>query len=207
MQLEGLALRIIPIKNAQERQFGMIGYGRVNTDSVYNNVMDKFLWGGFDKRDLFVNNSYGPSIQSSRALIMRTAQNMVQANDKKRAIELVDKYFEAFPHFNFPYDYNTLFFVRIYMAADAYEDHAKPQIEILATETEQQLRFFESLDIENLMLGFRSEADGFLRAKNEMLRLVQQAGDKEYEEDLKTRFAPFDNFEEEFRALTKSLEQ
>ncbi len=207
VQLEGLALRIIPVKSPQERQFGMVGYGRVNTDSVYTNVMDKFRWGGFDKKDLFVNNSYGPSIQSTRALIMRTAQNMVEEGNKQKAVELVDKYFEAFPHFNFPYDYNTLFFVRIYMAADAYKDHAKPQMKILANEAEQYLRFFETLDVEKLMLGFRSEADGFLRAKNEMIRLVQQAGDKEFEEELKAKFAPFDSFEEEFRAMTRSVEQ
>ena len=207
MQLEGLALRLIPVKTPQERQFGMVGYGRVNTDSVYNNVMEKFRWGGFDKKDLFVNKSYGPSIQSTRALIMRTAQQMIQNNDEKRAVELADKYFEAFPHFNFPYDYNTLFFIRIYMAADAYEDHAKKHLEILADHTEQHLRFFESLDAEKLILGFRSEAEGFLRTKDELIRLAQQAGDKEFEEFLKNKFAPFEIFEQEFRTLTRSVEQ
>lgn len=207
VQLEGLSLKIVPIKTEQERQFGMIGYGRIQTDSVYNNVMEKFRWGGFDKKDLFVNNSYGPSIQTTRALIMRTAQYMIQNNDKERAVKLVDKYFEAFPHFNFPYDFNTMFFIRIYLAADAYKDHAKPHLELLANDTEQYLKFLETLDVEQLMLGFRSEADEFLRTKNELLRLVQQSGDKEFEEILKARFEPFNAFEEEFRAMTKSLEQ
>ena len=206
LQLEGMALRIIPVKTPQDRQFGMIGYGRVNTDSVYTNVINKFRWGGFDKKDLFVNKSYGPSIQSTRALIMRTAQNMLQDNDKERAVELVDQYFEAFPHFNFPYDYNTLFFVRIYMAADAYEDHAKQHMEILAEDTEQHLRFFESLDTEKLILGFRNEADSYLRTKNELLRLAKQAGDSEFEELLKSKFTPFESFEKEFRALNRGLD-
>ncbi len=207
MQLEGLALRLVPIRTPQERQFGMVGFGRVHPDSVYNNVMDKFRWGGFDEKDLFVNNSYGPSIQSTRALIMRTAQYMIQNEDKDRAVKMADKYFDAFPNFNFPYDYNTLFFIRIYLAADEYEDHAKPHLEILADDAVQYLRFLESLEIEQLILGFRSEADEYLRIKNELLRLVQQAGDKEFEDILKAKFAPFDAFEEEFKNLTRSVEQ
>lgn len=200
-QLEGLALRLVPIKNSQDRQFGMVGYGLVDTDAVYENIMNKFQWGGFDKKDLFVDRSFGPSIQSTRATMMRTAQKLVEQGDKQKAIELTDKYFEAFPHNNFSFDLNTLFFIRIYLAADAY-DHAKPVLQTLATHTEQQLTFMESLKTDDLIMGFGAEASGFLRTKDEMIRLAGQAGDSAFEEELKKRFAPFDTFQKDFRELT-----
>ena len=48
-ELEGLALRLVPIQSPGERQFGaMLGAGRVNTEKVMQNVTNKFRWGNFD---------------------------------------------------------------------------------------------------------------------------------------------------------------
>lgn len=38
MQLEGLALRVVPIRTEPDRQFGVFGMGRSLSDSLYNNV-------------------------------------------------------------------------------------------------------------------------------------------------------------------------
>ena len=203
MQLEGLALRFVPVKNSQDRQFGMVGYGRVNPDAVYENIMTKFRWGGFDKHDTFVDRSYGPSIQSIRAVIMRTSQEMVKSGDKKRAAELIDKYFESFPHYNFPYDRNILFFARTYVAAGEIEK-AKEVINKVADETDQQLYFMNSLSDEKLLYGFASDANSFLSAKNEMLQIARQLKDTELEAALKERFDVHVGFEQRFRTLIQA---
>ncbi len=203
MQLEGLALRIVPVKTDQDRQFGMVGYGRVNNEAVYENIMTKFKWGGFDKHDTFIDRSYGPSIQSIRAVIMRTAQEMIKKGDMDRAAELMDKYFESFPEYNFPYDRNILFFARSYMAAGKPEK-AKDVIDKMANATEQQLYFMASLNDEDLLYGFATDANSFLSAKNEMIQIAQQMQDKELEETLKTRFAPHAPLEQRFRLLIQA---
>ncbi|MBV6653104.1 MAG: hypothetical protein KI786_05080, partial [Mameliella sp.] len=64
MQLEGLALRIVPVKTPSETQYGIIGSGRVDGEKVYENVMNDFKWGNFDQEKLFVDRSYAPSVQS-----------------------------------------------------------------------------------------------------------------------------------------------
>ncbi len=200
MQLEGLALRFVPVKNSQDRQFGMVGYGRVNPDAVYDNIMNKFKWGGFDKHDTFIDRSYGPSVQSIRAVIMRTSQKMVESGDKQRAIDLMDKYFESFPEYNFPYDRNILFFARTYFAAGD-KDKAKEVINKVANETDQQLYFMNSMTDEALLFGFAPDANSFLSAKNEMVQIARQMQDSELEEALKTKFNPHTFFEQRFRGL------
>ncbi len=206
MQLEGLTLRFVPVKNSQDGQFGMVGYGRVNTDAVHENIMTKFKWGGFDKHDTFIDRSFGPSIQSIRAVIMRTSQELVKSGENKKAIELIDKFFEAFPSYNFPYDRNVLFFARTYLAAGA-NDKAKEVINKVAEETDQQLYFLASLDEDDLIYGFFDEARSFLSAKNEMVRIAAQMNDKALEEELKTRFAPHNPLEQQVQAILQEMQQ
>ena len=49
MSLEGLALRITPVRSEGEPSFGIIGSGRVDADKLLENVTTKWRWGNFDK--------------------------------------------------------------------------------------------------------------------------------------------------------------
>jgi hypothetical protein len=73
LQLEGMGLRLVPFRTPSDRRYSVMGSGRVNTDVVYTNIMEKFKWGGFDKKRLFVDKSYQPSVQTQRVLFIRTA--------------------------------------------------------------------------------------------------------------------------------------
>ncbi|HHH53013.1 MAG TPA: DUF2723 domain-containing protein, partial [Bacteroidetes bacterium] len=44
-ELEGLGLRIIPIKSTFDKRMGVYGSGRVDADKIYENVMTKWKWG------------------------------------------------------------------------------------------------------------------------------------------------------------------
>ncbi|MCP3928497.1 MAG: DUF2723 domain-containing protein [Bacteroidetes bacterium] len=191
MQLEGLGLQIVPVKSQSEPQYGIMGNGRVNADVFFDNVMNKFQWGNFDKYELFVDRSYAPSVQSHRVGIMRAARNLIAEGDNERAIALVDKYFEAFPHMNFPYDYNAFYLISVYLQADAYEK-AKPHLEILANETADHLNFYFSLDPDDLQAGFSQDYSLVNRTKDDVLRAVQATGDTVFIEELKTLFAPYE---------------
>ncbi|MEO1626832.1 MAG: DUF2723 domain-containing protein, partial [Bacteroidota bacterium] len=110
-QLEGLALRIIPVRSKGDAIYGMIGNGRVATDKYFENFTTKFRWGNFDKERLFVDNSYGPTIQTTRFGALRASRTLLDQGQKDKAVQLVDQYFAAFPHMNFPYDANTILFI------------------------------------------------------------------------------------------------
>jgi len=156
MQLEGMALRLMPIKNASDRTLSIYGSGRVNSEIVYDNVMNKFEWGNFDKKEMFVDNSYGAAIQSHRMMIMRAAEDFLNKGDRAKAVALSDKYFEAFPHMNFAYSPFIMPFITIYYNAGEKEK-TKTHLRILANEIGQQMRFFDSIDRDVLESSFASD--------------------------------------------------
>ncbi len=183
-QLEGLGLRLIPVKSSGERNiYGMPGNGRVNTNAVYDNIINKFRWGNFDKERLFVDNSYGPSIQTTKVTMIRTIRTMLAQNDNQRAVDMIDKYFEAFPHMNFPFDQTTLVFFSMYAQAGQFEK-AKPHMLELAHKEADYQDFYNSLASEDLA-AFQRDRDSSLGMMQQLLSLAQQQGDTALEEELK----------------------
>ncbi len=186
-RLEGLGLRLLPIKYPAESRFGIHGSGGIDADKIYDRVMNKFKWGGFDEHDLFVSSSFVPSYYAHKTMIERAAVHFVSQGENQKAIDLVNKYFEVFPHKNFPYDARILNLLRIYEQANAYEQ-AKKHMDILADETEEYLNFYRSLSQEDLNAGFADDQKTTLQVASELQRMAEQAGDTEYLNELKARF-------------------
>ncbi len=189
LQMEGLGLKIIPIKAGKDPLVpGVLGKGRVDSQKVYDNVMNKFRWGNFDKHRLYVDKSFGPSIQSHRYMLLRAIQDFIKKGDNAKAIELTDKYFEAFPHMNFPYDYNTIYFINSYMSAGA-NDKAKEVMKVLANETAEHLIFYSSLDPSDLAAGFSQEQNLANSTKNSLISFADQLNDQALKDELTAIFS------------------
>ena len=153
MQLEGLGLRIIPVKSASQKEFYIYGSGRVDTDKVYDRVMNKWKFGRFDEEEMFVDASYGASIQAQKMIIWRTADAMMRKGEKEKAVALTQKYFDSFPHMNFPYDARTIPHINIFLQGGENEK-AKEHIRILAKEAQDYMEFFDTISSEDLKTGF-----------------------------------------------------
>jgi Protein of unknown function (DUF2723) len=190
MQLEGLALRLVPVKSQGERQFSLIGSGRVDDNKVYDRVMNKFRWGNFDKEKTFINRSYQPSVQTTQFVILRAALDLARKGDKDRAVKLLDKNFEAFPNFNFPYNAQTMYFIDAYVQAGAYEN-GKKHIKILAQNLFENLTFYNSLKQEDKRGTFQQDFMQDLQTKEQLIKLVEQMKDTAYKAELDKKFEAF----------------
>jgi hypothetical protein len=190
MQLEGLALRLVPVKSQGERQFSLIGSGRVDNNKVYDRVMNKFRWGNFDKEKTFINRSYQPSVQTTQFVILRAALDLAKKGDKDRAVKLLDKNFEAFPNMNFPYNAQTMYFIDAYVQAGAYEN-GKKHIKILAQNLFENLTFYNGLKQEDKRGTFQQDFMQDLQTKEQLLNLVGQMKDTAYKAELDKMFEAF----------------
>lgn len=179
MQYEGLALRLVPTKTASDRSLSIYGSGRIATEKVYNNIMNKFRWGNFDKKDLFVDNSYGAAVQAHKMVFVRTIEELLDQGDKAKGIALTDKYFEAFPHMNFPYDATITPLINGYLRAQEFEK-AKKHLTILADETIDYLEFYESIDPDVVQNSFRTDYQYRLRAAQSVLSAVNVMPDEDF---------------------------
>ncbi len=190
MQYEGLALRIVPILTPSDRKLQIYGSGRVDTEKVYDNIMNKFEWGNFDKKEFFINDSYAAAIQAHRMVLTRTVETLMMEGKAQKAVDLTDKFFEAFPHFNFPYDATVVPFINIYVRTGQF-DKAKPHMRILAQETREFLEFYESIDPDIVQSSFAYDISKRQNALTNLFSLANSIGDQAFIEELNNLLGRF----------------
>lgn len=145
VQLEGLALRIIPVKSESDQRLSIFGSGRIDSDKVLNNAKEKFMWGGFDKKDIFVDESFGPAVQSHRLVFYRALMDFMKKGETGKAEQMSDLFFEGFPNMNFPYGYFEIPFISPYVE-NGKIDRAQELIDIALENVTTELDFYSSLD-------------------------------------------------------------
>jgi tetratricopeptide (TPR) repeat protein len=100
-QLEGLAFRLTPIKQNENEE---MGGGRVNTEVMYNNIMNKFLWGGMDKPGVNLDENCLRMAGNLRMQMSILANALIAEGKKSKAKSVLDKCLEKMPDTNVPYD-------------------------------------------------------------------------------------------------------
>ena len=118
-QLEGFGYRLVPIKT--ENSDNYIDYGRVNTERLYDNLMNKYRWGRMNAPDVYLDyyTRRTISIIKVRNLFARLAKALVQEGKKDSAIAVVDRSIELLPKDKMPYSIFTIGQIEAYYAAGA----------------------------------------------------------------------------------------
>lgn len=142
LQFEGLAYRFVPIKTPKK---GMIA-GRIDSDILYDNVMNKFIWGNVNDPDIHIDeyNRKEINIMQARLMFTRLAQTLVNEDKNEKAVEVIDRMFEIFPDEVVPLTYDSFSAVEIYYRAGANEK-ANEIIRILAKNSFEMLGYYTSL--------------------------------------------------------------
>jgi hypothetical protein len=92
-QLEGLAYRLVPyIANPSDGQTG-----EINTEVMYENLMNKFQWGGLNNSDLYFDETNTRMVMNYRNNYARLAENLFSKGDTSRAVQVIDKCLSEFP--------------------------------------------------------------------------------------------------------------
>jgi hypothetical protein len=100
-QLEGLAYRFVPIRQTDsEAAQG----GRVNTEVMYDNIMNKFQWGGMDKEGVNLDENCIRMAGNLRMQMGILAGALINENKNDKAKNILDKCLAAMPDENVPFD-------------------------------------------------------------------------------------------------------
>lgn len=105
LQFEGLAYRFVPIKTASAGGL----YGHINTDVLYENVMNKFVWGNVNSPDIFLDeyNKKSINIMQVRYLFSRLAEALNREGKHDKAVEVLDTLFEILPNEKIPLTFDS----------------------------------------------------------------------------------------------------
>lgn len=179
MQLEGLGLQLTATKSTSEmQQYQTVGVGGIDVDKNYDLLMSEWLWGNFDKVDTHINTSYTPAIQSMQAVFLRTMNKLVERGDVERALQLGDKYFEAFPNYNFPYYWEAMTMMSPYFQTNNI-DRVSDKVITLAQNVADRMNFYESLDPEVMRNSYQLEYSRGQYIIQQLLLQLRTAGDEE----------------------------
>ena len=98
---EGLANRITPFTTNAP------GAKNFDTEKTYNNVMNKFKFGGVDKPGIYLDETVMRMCYTHRRLLSLLAMNLVQEGKDKQAKDVLAKAEKALPSYNIPHDYQS----------------------------------------------------------------------------------------------------
>ena len=143
VRLTGLAYQLVPVAN-----------GNVDNDVAYNNVMQKFAYGGADKEGVYFDEENRRHLNSIRLAHAQIAISLVQAGKKDSARNVLEHFDQHVKESNFPYGMtsnrgnqqdaiSSNFLQACYIAEDF--TLAKKVAASLKKDLTQQMRYYKSL--------------------------------------------------------------
>ena len=118
-QLEGLAYRVTPIKHAKPES-GETGW--INTDAMYDNLMNKFQWGNMEKPGVYLDEQVQRMCMNYRNNFARLAKTLVdEKHDTLRAIKVLDKCVKIMPQEKVPYNFFSIYLADAYLKCGEFK--------------------------------------------------------------------------------------
>ncbi len=142
-QVEGFGYRLVPIKG--ESAADRLSHGTVETNLMYDNLMNKFKYGNMNDPDVYIDENNMRMMTNIRNSFNRLASALNKEGKKDSAISVLDRCFELVPNYKVQYEYFALELVDNYYTAGA-NDKGKQILEEALTIFSDELNYFLSLD-------------------------------------------------------------
>lgn len=136
-RLDGLAYRIVPVKT--KRPDGQPG--SVDTEILYNNLINKFKWGGVPDPGVYLDENNLRMLSNFRNNFSRLAEELINEGKKDSAIKVLDKCMEIMPENRVPFNYFIIPVIEQYYRAGQIEK-ANKLVNSFFNTTQEDLRYY-----------------------------------------------------------------
>ena len=162
-QLEGMAYRLVPIRTPVVQGQP----GRIETDILYNNMMNKFVWGNMNHPDVELNEDIRRLSVNFMNVFQRLAFALIEENKNDSAIAVVDRAMELMPLSRINANYFTLLAGEAYLMAGE-KTKGEELLKAIANQYSEHLAYYFRIT------GFK--AAHLDRNKQEGLAVLQRIG-------------------------------
>ena len=139
----GLAYQIVPM---HARETG----NNVDTEKMYNNVMNKFKWGGVDKPGIYLDETALRMCRTMRMFVFeRLVAALISEGEQTKALEVLDLAMKVLPPANVPMDYTALSFGKLYYAL-GQKEKAEAVYDAIATNSMRNINWYFRLNANQL---------------------------------------------------------
>ena len=116
-KLDGLAYQLVPVETQSERFY----IGEADADVMYENLMNKFKWGGIGERDIYLDENNIRMFSNMRSNFGRLAEKLIDEGKKDSAIMVLNRCMELFPEETIPFNNTMLTVISAYYHAGNME--------------------------------------------------------------------------------------
>ena len=99
-RLDGLAYRLTPVK--ADNRDGQTGW--IDTDILYDNLMNKFVWGNINLKEVYLNENNLRMTMNFRNNFARLAMALIDEGKRDSAVKVLDRCLEIMPDETVPYN-------------------------------------------------------------------------------------------------------
>lgn len=134
-QQTGLAYQVVPMATKETPQ-------EINTEKMFNNVMNKFKWGGIDKPGVYLDENTLRMCKTTRSAVFgRLAGALINEGKDDKALQVLDYAMKVMPAENVPLDYSALQFGELYYLL-GQQEKAEAIYDAIAQDALQNLNWF-----------------------------------------------------------------
>lgn len=134
---EGMAYRLLPVRKPNNRR------ELVNTDVMYDNVMNKMQFRGLDDPSTNLNEDYRGFVQNHRSMVSSLADALISEGDTIRAKEVLDFGMDKMPIEAVPYDISTVGFIEGYFKIGE-EERALEMANAMAEQFNAEITYYQN---------------------------------------------------------------
>lgn len=165
---EGDTFRLLPVKSSSKEMM-------VDIEKMYENLMNKYQYREMNNPDAYYHGYYNMYAASSRANFNTLAAGLIEEGEIKRAKNVLNKSFEAFPDYSIPYDFSSIDTVNLLLKL---EEKAKAdEVALVMKERADEFLSYFSLNPDKI---YNREVSLYLIALQKFSRFYNEAGyDKE----------------------------
>ncbi len=142
-QVEGFAYRLVPLKSVSQPD--RLQFGSVASDIMYDNIMNKFKWGGMNNPKVYLDENNMRMMTNVTNSFNRLASTLIDEGKIDSAITVIDRCFELVPMSIAPPGYFTIELANNYFKAGANEK-GKQVLEQAFESFNDDLSYYFSLD-------------------------------------------------------------
>ena len=137
---EGNTYRLLPVKNPNPRtEF-------VNTEVMYDNVMNKFRFRGLDDPKVYNSIDHRNFALNHRSSFNSLANALIKEGKMDKAKTVLERSLEVMPDISIPYDYTTSQTVKLLFRVGEHEK-AKEIAEVIGERANDALTYFGEYNI------------------------------------------------------------
>jgi hypothetical protein len=166
----GLAYRILPIKNTDPNLESL-----VDTETMYDNMMNKFRWGGVENPNVYLDETTRKMTYTMRMLFVDLVEALIMEDKYDKALAALDYMMEKIPSSATKHDYLSIQPAMAYYSLGEVEKGRDLLYEV-ADNSMEYMKWFRGLDYNTL----RSISQEYLRHEYTLKTIIKffvQEGD------------------------------